>query len=172
MSRDFEKWQRYSSRAARKAYRIYDEATRPAGAGRKEESMRSGQFHWSNNPVRLYRDTKHARIAGVCAGLEAFFDIKVRYVRLAVILMTIFSGWVPGLLIYVALALLLKPMPDNLFKSAEEERFWRTVSVSPNLSVSELRTRFRTLDRRLAEMEARVTSDEFHLRQKFRDLNA
>ncbi len=172
MTRDFEKWQRYSNRVVRRAYRAYDSATRPAGAGGKEDPMRSGQFHWSNNPVRLYRDTKHARIAGVCAGLAAFFDIKVRFVRLAVILMTIFSGWLPGILIYVALALLLKPMPANLFKSAEEERFWRTVSVSPNLSVSELRTRFRTLDRRLAEMEARVTSDEFHLRQKFRDLNA
>jgi len=172
MSRDSEKWQRYSRRAARKAYRIYDEATRPVGSGAKEDAMSSGQFHWSNNPIRLYRDTKHARVAGVCAGLANFFDIKVRFVRLAVILLTIFSGWVPGIVIYVALALLLKPMPDNMFKSAEEERFWRTVSVSPNLSVSELRGRFRTLDRRLAEMEARVTSDEFHLRQKFRDLNA
>ena len=172
MTRDFEKWQRYSRRAARKAYRLYDETTRPAGAGREENAMGSGQFHWSNNPIRLYRDTKHARVAGVCAGLAAFFDIKVRFVRLGVILLTIFSGWVPGFLIYIALALLLKPMPDNLFKSAEEERFWRTVNVSPNLSVSELRGRFRTLDRRLAEMEARVTSDEFHLRQKFRDLNA
>jgi phage shock protein C len=172
MSRDFEKWQRYSSRAARKAYRVYDAATRPASAGSKEDAMRSGQFHWSNNPFRLYRDTKNGRVAGVCAGLAAFFDIKVRFVRLAVILLTIFSGWVPGILVYIALALLLKPMPENLFKSAEDERFWRTVSVSPNLSVSELRGRFRTLDRRLAEMEARVTSDEFHLRQKFRDLNA
>jgi phage shock protein C len=172
MTRDFDKWQRYSRRAARKAYQVYDEATRPVGAGREEDAMHSGRFHWSNNPIRLYRDTKRARVAGVCAGLANFFDIKVRFVRLAVILLTIWSGFVPGILIYVALALLLKPMPDNLFKSAEEERFWRTVSVSPNLSVSELRTRFRGLDRRLAEMEARVTSDEFQLRQKFRDLNA
>jgi phage shock protein C len=172
MTRDFEKWERYSRRAVRKAYRAYDRATRPADAGTEEEPMRSGQFHWSNNPIRLYRDTKRARVAGVCAGLAAFFDIKVKFIRLGVILLTIWSGFVPGIIAYVALALLLKPLPDNLFKSAEEERFWRTVSVSPNLSVSELRTRFRTLDRRLAEMEARVTSDEFHLRQKFRDLNA
>ena len=172
MSRDFDKWQRYSRRAARKAYRFYDSATRPDDAGPEEEAMHPGQFHWSNNPIRLYRDTKHARVAGVCAGLAVFFDIKVRFVRLGVILLTIWSGFVPGILIYVALSLLLKPMPDKMFKSPEEERFWRTVSVSPNLSVSELRTRFRTLDRRLAEMEARVTSDEFHLRQKFRDLNA
>jgi phage shock protein C len=172
MTRDYEKWQRYSRRAMRRAYRICDEATRPVGIGPEEERMRPGEFHWSNNPIRLYRDTRRARVAGVCAGLASFLDIKVRFVRLGVMLLTIWTGFVPGILVYVALALLLKPMPDKMFKSAEEERFWRTVSVSPNLSVSELRTRFRTLDRRLAEMEARVTSDEFHLRQKFRDLNA
>jgi len=134
--------------------------------------MRPGQFHWSNNPVRLYRDTRHGRIAGVCAGLALYFDIKVRYVRLAVILLTIWSGFVPAILIYIILAMVLRPVPDQLFKSETEERFWRTVTVAPNLSVGELKTRFRALDRRLAEMEARVTSDEFSLRQKFRDLNA
>jgi phage shock protein C len=138
----------------------------------EEEAMNAGQFHWSNNPIRLYRDTKRARIAGVCAGIAAYLDIKVKFIRLAVILGMIFGFAVPIIITYIVLALVLKPMPNQLFKSPSEERFWRTVNVSPNLSVSELKGRFRTLDRRLAEMEARVTSDEFHLRQKFRDLNA
>jgi phage shock protein C len=63
-------------------------------------------------------------------------------------------------------------MPTQLFASEKEEHFWRTVSVSPNLSVSDLRKRFRGLDRRLSDIESRVTSDEFDLRRKFRDLNA
>jgi phage shock protein C len=138
----------------------------------EEEIMRPGQFHWSNNPIRLYRDTRHGRIAGVCAGLALYFDIKVKFVRIAVILGMVFGLFVPILLAYILLAMLLKPMPEQLFKSETEERFWRTVNVAPNLSVGELKTRFRSLDRRLAEMEARVTSDEFSLRQKFRDLNA
>ena len=134
--------------------------------------MNGGQFHWSNNPIRLYRDTKHGRIAGVCAGLAAYFDIRVRWVRLAAILGVVCGMGVPIIIGYVVLALMLRPMPERMFNSEAEERFWRTVNVSPNLSVAELKARFRTLDRRLAEMEARVTSDEFHLRQKFRDLNA
>ena len=134
--------------------------------------MNPGQFHWSNNPIRLYRDTKNGRIAGVFAGLAAYFDIRVRYIRLAAIAGVIFGLAVPVIIGYIALALLLKPMPQQLFKSETEERFWRTVNVSPNLSVAELKGRFRTLDRRLADMEARVTSEEFSLRQKFRDLNA
>jgi phage shock protein C len=134
--------------------------------------MSSGQFNWSNNPIRLYRDTQNGRIAGVCAGLAAYLDVKVKFVRLAVIIGACFGFIVPIFIAYVVMAVLLKPMPQQLFKSESEERFWRTVTVSPNLSVSELKTRFRSLDRRLADMEARVTSDEFHLRQKFRDLNA
>lgn len=146
--------------------------TRRRRAGREEDTMRPGQFHWSNNPIRLYRDTRNGRIAGVCAGLAAYLDIKVKFVRLGVILGMVFGMFVPILIAYVLLAVLLKPMPEKLFKSESEERFWRTVNVAPNLSVGELKTRFRTLDRRLADMEARVTSDEFSLRQKFRDLNA
>src|SRR6202035_2655751 len=134
----------------------------------EEEIMRPGQFHWSNNPIRLYRDTRHGRIAGVCAGLALYFDIKVKFVRLAVILGMVFGLFVPILIAYILLAMMLKPMPEQLFKSETEERFWRTVNVAPNLSVGELKTRFRSLDRRLADMEARVTSDEFSLRQKFR----
>lgn len=133
--------------------------------------MSAGQFHWSRNPIRLYRDTGRGKVAGVCAGLANYFDIRVKFVRLAVILGLIFF-FLPVLITYVLMALLLKPMPTQLFASEKEEHFWRTVSVSPNLSVSDLRKRFRGLDRRLSDIESRVTSDEFDLRRKFRDLNA
>jgi phage shock protein C len=135
--------------------------------------MSAGQFHWSRNPIRLYRDTERGKVAGVCAGLANYFDIRVKFVRLAVILGMVFGFFVPILVTYILMALLLKPKPTQpLFASEQEEHFWRTVSVSPNLSVSELRKRFRGLDRRLSEIESRVTSDEFDLRRKFRDLNA
>ena len=134
--------------------------------------MSAGQFHWSRNPIRLYRDTERGKVAGVCAGLANYFDIRVKFVRLAVILGMVFGFFVPILIVYVLMALLLKPMPTQLFASEKEEHFWRTVSVSPNLSVSDLRKRFRGLDRRLSDIESRVTSDEFDLRRKFRDLNA
>jgi len=134
--------------------------------------MSAGQFHWSRNPIRLYRDTERGKVAGVCAGLANYFDIRVKFVRLAVILGMVFGFFVPILIVYVLMALLLKPMPTQLFASEKEEQFWRTVSVSPNLSVSDLRKRFRGLDRRLSDIENRVTSDEFDLRRKFRDLNA
>ena len=55
----------------------------------------------------------------------------------------VFGFFVPIVIVYVLMALLLKPMPTQLFASEKEEQFWRKVSVSPNLSVSDLRKRFR-----------------------------
>jgi phage shock protein C len=134
--------------------------------------MNDRQFHWSNNPLRLYRDTKNARIAGVCAGLANYFDVRVRYIRLALILGMIF-GFLPAIVVtYVILALVLKPMPDKIFETPQEEQFWRSVARSPNRTTGELKSRFRSLDRRVSDIERRVTSDEVDLRQKFRDLNA
>jgi phage shock protein C len=134
--------------------------------------MTQGQFHWSNNPIRLYRDTKRGRIAGVCAGLAAYFDVRVRYIRLALILGMIFGFLLPIAVTYVILALVLKPMPEKIFESPKEEQFWRGVSASPNRATTSLKNRFRALDRRLSDIEKRVTSDEFDLQQKFRDLKA
>jgi len=132
----------------------------------------AGQFHWSQNPMGLYRDIKRARIAGVCAGLGAYLCIQPKYIRLAAILGCVFGFFPAIIVVYVALAVLLKPMPEQVFVSENEERFWRTMSVSPNRTASDLQVRFKVLDRRLAEIESRVTSEEFALRQKFRDLPA
>lgn len=134
--------------------------------------MSAGHFPWSNNPIRLYRDTKRGRIAGVCAGLGTYLDVRVKYIRLAVILGMVFGFFVPITVVYVILALMLKPMPERLFQSEAEESFWRGVNASPNRTASSLRNRFRSLDRRLSDIESRVTSEEYDLRQKFRDLNA
>ncbi len=134
--------------------------------------MSPGQYHWSNNPIRFYRDTKRGKIAGVCAGLANYLDVRVRYIRLALILGMIFGFFLPIVIAYIILALALKPMPDKIFDSPKEEQFWRGVTASPNRATSELRGRFKTLDRRLSEIERKVTSEEFDLRQKFRDLKA
>lgn len=133
--------------------------------------MSAGQFHWSQNPMGLYRDIRRAKIAGVCAGLGAYLCISPKFIRLAAILSSIFFFPTP-IIIYVILAILLKPMPDPVQVSESEERFWKSMSVSPNRTAADLQVRFKNLDRRLADIESRVTSEEFNLRQKFRDLHA
>lgn len=123
------------------------------------------------NPIRLYRDTEHGWIAGVCAGLADYFGINRAAVRLATILGLMFF-MPPVLIAYLAMACILKRKPAQLFRSEREEQFWRNVSTQPNRTVGDLRQRFRAMDRRLSDVEHQVTSEEFDLRQKFKDLGS
>jgi phage shock protein PspC (stress-responsive transcriptional regulator) len=55
---------------------------------------------------RLYRITEGAQVAGVCAGIAAFFDIDVNVIRLLFIIATIFSSGAV-LLVYIAMMFLI-----------------------------------------------------------------
>lgn len=59
------------------------------------------------NPRRLYRIREGMKWAGVCTGLAAYAGIDIGLVRLAVILITVFTGFFPGLVVYIALAFIL-----------------------------------------------------------------
>jgi phage shock protein PspC (stress-responsive transcriptional regulator) len=58
-------------------------------------------------PRRLYRVGEGMHWAGICTGLAAYAGIDVGLVRLAVVLTTVFTGFLPGLIIYAALAFIL-----------------------------------------------------------------
>lgn len=123
------------------------------------------------NRHRVYRNTRHGKIAGVCAGFADYFGWNLKYVRIGFILMTIFAFPLPAVF-YVIAVFILKP-GENLsmqYATAEDERFWRTYSVKPKATFSELKHRFRALDARIGDMEQAVTSSEFGLRKQFQDL--
>jgi phage shock protein C len=121
-------------------------------------------------PTGLYRDPKNGKIAGVCAGLGAYFGVKVGGVRIALILLSLFGFFGPVLVAYIVLAVLLHPKPAHLFKDSDDEAFWRSVVRRPADTVSGLARRFREMDQRLARMERQVTSPDEVLRAQFRQL--
>lgn len=60
---------------------------------------------------KLYRNSRRAKLMGVCAGLADFYDIDRNIVRIGTILM----GWfftTPVLFLYIMLGLLLPKRPD------------------------------------------------------------
>lgn len=123
------------------------------------------------NRHRLYRNMRDGKIAGVCAGLADYFGWRVKPTRLAAILLTVFFFPMP-IFVYIAAAVLMprgEPIATR-YENPDEERFWRTYSVKPKATFSELRHRFRALDARIADMERAVTSSEYALRKEFRDL--
>lgn len=120
----------------------------------------------SPNPHRLYRNRERRVVAGVCAGFADYLGLKDWQTRAIAVLALIF--FLPQtLLVYGILAVVLKPRPGQLYRSTEEERFWRSVSGKPDATFHGLRHRFRELEARLGRLERHVTSDEYELRRKF-----
>jgi phage shock protein PspC (stress-responsive transcriptional regulator) len=58
-------------------------------------------------PRELRRDPNRAQLAGVCAGLAALFDTDPTLVRVLYLAGTFATGFVPGLLLYIVLAIVV-----------------------------------------------------------------
>ncbi len=123
----------------------------------------------SPNPHRLFRNTENGILFGVCAGVADYFGVAPWTMRLAAIAGGIFFT-VPAVLAYIAAVIFLPRRPDRVYASGEEEVFWRSVSTAPDRTFSSLRHTFRDLEARLRDIERHVTSAEFNLARKFRDL--
>lgn len=50
---------------------------------------------------KLYRSKKNRIIAGVCGGVAEYFDWDPSIVRLVYVLLTVFTGFAPGILAYL-----------------------------------------------------------------------
>ena len=118
---------------------------------------------------RLYRDTRRAWLAGVCAGIADYFGVSAGLVRFLTFLSAVFFT-MPAVFGYFIAALVLKRRPEHLYASGEEEAFWRSVRLEPSRTAHDLLRKFQELERRLRAAEARVTSSEFRLRRQFKDL--
>jgi len=101
-------------------------------------------------------------LAGVCAGLAAYFGLNLRGLRLIAAISTLFffPFMVPA---YIVLVIILPVKPQDLYQDESQEKFWRGVSMAPTDVFSNLNHRFRELDLRLQRMEAYVTSREFEM---------
>jgi len=123
----------------------------------------------SSNRYRLWRNPDRGIIAGVCAGIADYIGVEPVVARLVAVLGLVFF-FPPTLAAYVILAVVLRPKPRALYSSREEEQFWRGVNAAPADTVQGLKMKFRDLEARLGQMETQVTSGDFELHRKFRDL--
>lgn len=70
----------------------------------------------SNNKSakRLFLSEKDKKLAGVCGGLGEYFGIDSTLVRVSWILVTIFTGFFPGIIAYIAAMLVIPKHPKDL----------------------------------------------------------
>ncbi len=121
------------------------------------------------SPNRLYRDRRHGKLLGVCAGIADYFGFNRTMVRVVAGLgLVMFT--VPTVLAYLAAGLLVPVQPRDMYANADEAVFWREVRTEPGGTARNLRHTFRDQERRLAAIEAYVTSREFRLNRDIADL--
>jgi phage shock protein C len=118
---------------------------------------------------RFYRDPRHGKLMGVCAGLADYFGWNVTFVRILAIIALLWFN-VLTLIAYFVLGFILPTKPDALYDWDADEEYWRSIRRSAGATFRDVRHRFRELDMRLQHMEGYVTSSRYNLDRQFRDL--
>lgn len=127
--------------------------------------------YFSPNPKRFYRSRQDKVIAGVCGGLAERFGWDPLLVRVVAALLFFFGAAPIALVAYVVVWMITPYAPFGYGSfSAEEDAFWRGVSDRPRATFGTIKYTFMDLEERLKNIERTVTSEEWRLRQEFRDL--
>lgn len=71
--------------------------------------------------VRLYRSESNKTVAGVLGGLGEYFDIDPVLVRIFYVAVTIFTGVVPGAVVYLLAIFIVPRAPQNVHSSSAGE---------------------------------------------------
>ena len=120
--------------------------------------------------TRFYRDKRNGKIWGVCAGIADYTGIDVSLVRICMVAAVFLSGG-STLPIYVIAAMVTPDKPRELaFADREEQEFWQGVRTSPARTARDIRGRFKDLDRRLADIESYVTTENRSLAREIDQL--
>jgi phage shock protein C len=60
---------------------------------------------------KLYRSRTNRMLGGVCAGVGEYFDIDPTVIRIVWLLVVVFTGFVPGALVYLIMLLIVPEAP-------------------------------------------------------------
>ena len=112
---------------------------------------------------RLYRDRKRGWISGICAGVANNLGVPVFWVRLLAVLPLLTPMMPLVVLAYLVATFRIPLEPDELYESAEEMEFRRSVHSAPSATFGQLRHTMRDLEYRLRRLEAFVTSPQFRI---------
>jgi phage shock protein C len=121
--------------------------------------------------TKFYLDKRNARLLGVCSGIADYTGIEVTWVRVGVVLLTIIGGFPWTLLAYFITAWVADNKPREFYDmDPQEEKFWQGVRAKPRASVRDVRSSFRDIDRRLADIETLYTSSSSRLAREIDEL--
>jgi phage shock protein C len=121
--------------------------------------------------TKFYLDKQNRKWKGVCAGIADYTGVDVTIIRIGLVLLTFVGGFPWTLIAYWLTAWMAPVKPQAIAnETPEQTKFWQGVRASPARTVRDVRSRFRELDRRLAEVETYVTSSNSRLAREIEQL--
>ena len=131
------------------------------------------QRYLSEQPAsrtRFYRDKRNGKFLGVCSGIADYTGFDVTLIRVCLVAAIIMGSGAPLLLYFIA-AMMTPDKPRELaFADREEKQFWQGVRASPTRTARDIRSRFKEIDRRLADIESYVTTENRSLAREIDQL--
>lgn len=120
--------------------------------------------------TRFYLDKRNKKVMGVCAGIADYTGFDVTLVRIMMVASILMSSGALLPLYFVA-GIVADDKPRELVaEDKEEQRFWQGVRQSPTRTARDIRSRFRDIDRRLADIESYVTTENRSLAREIEQL--
>lgn len=108
----------------------------------------------------LYR-SRNGVIFGVCRGLAEYSDISLFRIRFIVVVLLLFTGIWPIVILYVIAAFLMKPEPIIFFEDMDERELYDDMMRSRERTTDRIKRRHEELERRIQRLEHTVTAPEF-----------
>lgn len=120
--------------------------------------------------TKFYLDKQNGKWLGVCSGISDYTGVDVTLVRIGMLLLTVLGSGV-GIVAYFVTAWMAPSKPTELaYTSTEDAKFWQGVRTNPRRTARLVRSRIRDIDRRLADVEAYVTSSHGRLSREIENL--
>ena len=120
--------------------------------------------------TRFYRDKRNGKLFGVCAGIADYTGFDVALVRICFLAAMFMSGG--GVLPFYFIAAMVAPTKPEVLERVdrEEQQFWQGVRASPARAARDIRSRLKDIDRRLADIESYVTTENRSLAREIEQL--
>jgi phage shock protein C len=108
----------------------------------------------------LYR-SRNGVLLGVCRGVADYFDFSVFWIRAAAVILFICTGFWPIVGVYILAALLMKSDPARSGAEKSKPGTGSRQDCTANDTAERLRRKWKHLEKRIRNMEDKVTSREY-----------
>jgi phage shock protein C len=114
----------------------------------------------------LYR-SRNGLFFGVAKGLANQANLPVWVVRFSFIIAAILTQVLPVVVLYLVLAIVIRPEPMLNFSSVEEKEFYNTYGSTRKPAIDRMRSILERLEKRVQRLENAVTDSEKDWERRF-----